>query len=376
MNITVIGGGNIGTSLSCYFKYINPQNRIILYTNHPEKFRKGSYTNIKCNDVEQNISYDLELDCITNNPKEAVWGTDIIYITVPHFAVEGIFFRIAPHIKNGTYIGVLPGGGGCEIFFKKYFGEKAFLFGFQRVPFTAKLVKYGQEVNIKSWKPYSIVGCIDIRLLDEVCRVIEECGLMTKRTENYLNIALTPTNPILHTPRTYELFKDYDRNHVFSSCPKFYVGWSDETSKLLFGIEKELRLLLDAIPDIDTSDISSLREHYESYSVKAMTEKINAIPTFQTVYAPMIKAPGGWIANTDSRLFQEDFPWGLAIFKAYCQLLDVPAPMMDRLLRWYADYMGVEWYVGDKFCGKDLKQTGIPARYGIQTKEELLAVYK
>ena len=49
---------------------------------------------------------------------------------------------------------------------------------------------------------------------------------------------------------------------------------------------------------------------------------------------------------------------------------------MDKVLGWYADYMGLEWYVEGKFCGKDLIQTGIIQNYDIKTKEELLALYK
>ena len=48
---------------------------------------------------------------------------------------------------------------------------------------------------------------------------------------------------------------------------------------------------------------------------------------------------------------------------------------MDRVLMWYSEYMGLEWYVDGKFIGKDLKYTGIIQNYGFKTKEDLLKIY-
>lgn len=373
MNVCIVGGGHIGTALACYIKYFDSNKRVSLYTRRPEKFSKI----LKCNDIEQKRTYNVELDVISNNPLEAAGNADIVFIALPHFAVEQAFMDISHYVNDDAFIGVLPGGGGCEFFFYKYFKSSVSLFGFQRVPFTAKLVEYGKEVNLKSWKPYSVVGTLR-RREEEACRRIELCGLCTRKTDNYLAISLTPTNPILHTSRTYEIFGAYDRAHEFELHSKFYVGWTDKASQILFAMDNELHKLLDAISDIDTSAIRPLSEHYEAPTVKALTDKINSIATFQSVFAPMKPSDSKantFIADTDSRMFTEDFPWGLAIIRSYCEFFNVHAPTMDELLEWYSNYMGLEWYINGKFCGKDLIYTGIPQRYGISTKEELLSFY-
>ena len=374
MKVCIVGGGHIGTTLAAYIKNRDSSKIVSVYTRRPEKFAAI----IKCNDWEQNISYEVSLDLVSNNAELAVKDADIIYIALPHFAVEKAFIDIAPYVKDRACVGVLPGGGGCEFFFHKYFGDAVSLFGFQRVPFTAKLVEYGKETNLKSWKPYSVVGTLKRERLDEVCVKIEECGLKTKQADNYLCIALTPTNPILHTSRTYEIFHRFCREHEFAVHEKFYVGWTDDASRTLFSMDHELHELLDKIDMMDTSTIRPLTEHYEAPSIEAMTAKINGIKTFQSVYAPMKKSPKDnemYIADTESRMFTEDFPWGLIIIRAYCEYFEVEAPTMDKLLMWYSDYMGLEWYVNGKLCGKDLINTGIPQNYGVRTKEELLQCY-
>ena len=374
MNVCIVGGGHIGTTLACYIKHIDKTMRVALYTRRPELFHMA----IKCNDIENELSYEVSLDVISNNPSVAAEKADIVFVALPHFAVEKAFSEIAPYVAEDAYIGVIPGGGGCEFFFEKYFRESNTLFGFQRVPFTAKLVEYGKETNLKSWKKFSVVGTLYKEKIREVCERIELCGLKTRKADNYLSIALTPTNPVLHTARIYEIFSEYDRNHVFNEKHLFYVGWTDMASKILINMDNELHNLLDCIAVIDTTAIRPLYEHYEAPTVRDMTRKINSIPTFQNVYAPLRSIDGrdnAYVADTESRMFAEDFPWGLAIIRSYFDFFGIHAPTMDTVLKWYADYMGYEWYIGDRYIGKDLAITGIPQRYGIATKEELLGYY-
>ena len=371
MKVCIVGGGHIGTTLTCYIKKTHPQYQVCLYTRRPQNF----LDEIKCNDIESNESYIVRPDVISDNPSFSANDADIVFIALPHFAVEKAFSDIAPFVSSNAMIGVIPGGGGREFFFKKYFSDKQTLFGFQRVPFTAKLHEYGKETNLKSWKPFSVVGTLQNGRIDKVCEMIESCGLKTRQATNYLEIALTPTNPILHTSRTFELFGSYKRDHKFKEKSKFYVGWSDKASKTMLSMDMELHCLLDAISGLDTSAIRPLSEHYESPTVEAMTAKINTIATFQSVYAPMKQIEDYYVADTSSRMFTEDFPWGLAVIRSYFDYFDIPAPTMDIVLSWFANYMGLEWYKDGHFIGSDLKKTGVIQNYGISTVKELLSVY-
>ena len=374
MKICIVGGGHIGTSLLCYIKQTHPEFRISLYTRKPHLFAPK----IKCNDVEQGVSYWVEPDTISNDPSIAAKDAILVYIALPHFAVEKAFADIAPFVATDAMIGVLPGGGGCEFFFNKYFTRSQTLFGFQRVPFTAKLVKYGQEVNLKSWKPYSVVATLQQRRLPQALQVIESSGLRTKPATNYLEVALTPTNPILHTSRTHEIFGQHTKNHVYPDKMKFYVGWTDKASETLFNMDCELRTLLHRITEstgLETEAIRPLSEHYESPTIQAMTAKINTIPTFQSVYAPMKAVEGGYVADTNSRMFTEDFPWGLAVIRSYFEIFGLPSPKMDEVLSWYADFMGLNWFIDGKFVGKDLVTTGIIQNHGCKNIQDLENVY-
>ena len=360
MNVCIVGGGHIGTTLTSYIKHAHPEFQVRLFTRRPEDFSEE----LKCNDIEQETSYYVKPDAISNDPGVSAKDADIVFIALPHFAIEKAFSDIAPYVSSEAMVGVIPGGGGCEFIFKKYFSDSHTLFGFQRVPFTAKLQAYGKETNLKSWKPFSVVGTIPGNRVNQVCERIESCGLKTQAAANFLEIALTPTNPILHTSRT------------FDEKQKFYVGWTDAASRTLFAMDGELHHLLDAMSEIDTSAIRPLSEHYESPTIEAMTAKINSIATFQTVYAPMKPVENGYVPDLSSRMFTEDFPWGLAVIRSYFDYFDVPAPTMDKVLGWYAGYMGLDWYKEGRFIGHDLKNTGVIKNYGISTVKELLSIYQ
>ena len=119
MNVCIVGGGHIGTALVCYIKHIYPDYRVTLYTRKPELFAEE----IKCNDIEQQISYYVKPDVISNNAELAAGDADIVFIALPHFAIEKAFEDIAPYVSTNAFIGVLPGGGGCEFIFKYNFRE-------------------------------------------------------------------------------------------------------------------------------------------------------------------------------------------------------------------------------------------------------------
>ena len=93
------------------------------------------------------------------------------------------------------------------------------------------------------------------------------------------------------------------------------------------------------------------------------------------MYAPMKEVDGQYVADHSSRMFTEDFPWGLAVIRSYFEYFNIPSPMMDKVLSWYANYFNLEWFVDGKFCGKDLAHTGVIQKYGIKTNEELIGIY-
>lgn len=372
MIVAILGGGHIGTTMAGYMSHLNKGNEIRLLTSKPQLFDKE----LVVNDIEGGISYKASIDMISDNAEEIVSGADIIFVTHPHFMIDKTLSEIRPYVKSGCMVGIIPGSGGCEFCWKKYYSSDFTLFGFQRVPFTAKYAVYGKETNLKSWKSSVVVASIPNSRNDEVCTVVEDvCGFNCEKAANFLAVTLTPSNPVLHTSRTYDLFGGTDSEHIFSERMYFYKGWTDHASETMLGIDGELHRLFDKLPRIDLSAVKPLTEHYEAPDIPAMTRKINSIPTFQSVFAPLLPTDGGFRADLGSRFFTEDFPYGLCIIKGFCEICGVESPYIDKVLKWYSGYMGLSYYIGDSFSGSDLKNTGIPQNYGINSIEDIYDFY-
>lgn len=372
MIIAVLGGGNIGTTLSGYLSHLERENEVRLYTSKPELFQRDFVVN----DIEKNIRYTADVAMISNNLEEVVSGADVVFITFPHFMLERTLADMRPYVKTGCMVGVLPGSGGCEFIWKKYYDESYTLFGFQRVPFIARMVRRGKETDLKSWKPYVVVASIPGRCNEAVCDMIErECMIPCEKADNYLAITLTPSNPLLHSCRIYDIFKDTDTKTCFPELGMFYKEWTDYASHILFEMDKELHEMLKRFPKLDLSLIRPLAVHYESPTIEAMTRKISSIPSFSNISSPLKKEGEGYVADTASRFFVEDFPYGLCIVRGFCEIGKVEAPYIDRVLKWYGEFMNVQYYEQDEFVGKDLINTGIPQNYGLHTVQDVYDFY-
>ena len=77
MNVCVVGGGHIGTTLSAYIKQSYPEYSVKLMTRRPERFGEA----IKVNDIEGGFSYDVALDAISADPSIAAAQADIVICT-------------------------------------------------------------------------------------------------------------------------------------------------------------------------------------------------------------------------------------------------------------------------------------------------------
>ena len=157
--------------------------------------------------------------------------------------------------------------------------------------------------------------------------------------KNYLAVTLTPSNPILHTSRLYAMFQDYAPGIFYPKNILFYEEWNDASSEVLFACDAELQELCSALP-FPLEEVVSLKQHYESDTVPAMTHKIRSIQAFRGLTSPMCQTEQGWMPDFTSRYFVSDFAYGLKVIRDIMQLFDVPCPMISKVWNWYCSMDG------------------------------------
>lgn len=333
-NIAVIGGGNIGTQFACVCA--SKGYKVNVYSSKPELY-DGTLEVID----EFNRVTVGRLNRVSSVLSEAVKGCNIIFITYPAFQLKSISDQLLPFIDESMKICVLPGTGGAEFAFRDCIKAGATLFGLQRVPTVARLEQYGKRVRCEGLRKELSLASIPSSRADEFAEFMSGLwGIPCVVLPNYLSVTLTPSNPILHTTRLRTLFADYEKGKIYERNPLFYGEWSDASSELLLACDSELQDLLKKMDRLDFQGVRSLKSHYESDTVEAMTKKLRSISSLHNLVSPMKKVDGGWVPDFTSRYFTADFPYGLAIIEELAVVLGCDMPNIKSTMDWYREITG------------------------------------
>ena len=358
MNITVVGGGNVGTQIAAHCA--EKGHSVTVYTSKPQSF--SSHLIVVNENGETIHQGDIKLS--TSDDREAFEGADLIFITMPAYCMEGIAKKILPYAKKGMKIGIVPGTGGGECAFYECILAGAELFGIQRVPSVARLEEYGRVVRATGYRKTLHVAALPNSATENIRAIIESIfDMECEALPNYLNLTLTPSNPILHTTRLRTIFEDYAPGKHYDSLPLFYEEWSDKTSYLLFKCDAEVQAICSAMAEFDLSCVKSLKEHYESDTPEALTKKIRSITGFKGLTTPSVVDGEGYMPDLNSRYFTADFSYGLTIIKQIADIYGIDVPNITSTLEWY-----------NAISINDSEYSF--AEYGIKTREDFEKFYK
>ena len=216
MKITIVGGGNIGTQFAVHCA--EKGHEVIVYTSNPEIY--AGHLNI----VDENgiTTHEGDIRLATNNPEIAFTDSELIMVTMPATMMKSIAEVIYEHSDKKPIIGVVPGNGGNECAFGKCIERGNAFFGIERVPAIARLVKKGKTVRSTGYRDELHVAALPRKNAEMCAQIIE--GIFDKKTTvipSFLNLTMTPSNPILHTTRLKTLFADWQPGRTYHSVPLF-----------------------------------------------------------------------------------------------------------------------------------------------------------
>lgn len=361
MNITIVGAGNMGLALVSYLA-VYKNHSVTLFTD--KKFEK-----LILNDVETQQNMVTTRFKVTNSNK-AFSEADYIFCTWPAFLRKKMINQYGKYIKSGTKIGFVPGYGGIEYSCNELIKKGVIIFGFQRVPYVARAI--GNKAGILSKKSKLFLATIPSTYTDTVVSDIESFfDIPVSALKEYLSITLAPSNPLLHISGLYGAFKDYDARKGYIGKQKFYEQWDDETSKILFQYDKELQSICKALSPIDLKEVVPLPIYYESDSPEKLTQKLKSIESFKVVRVPL----AGNAPDLNSRMFIEDYPYGICIIKDIARMLEIETPIIDMLLSFYTKISGHVYFNSDNSYSTEIYATGVPGIYGLKTKADLIDFY-
>lgn len=296
-----------------------------ILSGHPERWQKT----ITVTDLNGK-QFVAKFNHISSKPEEVVTGQDIILLCLPGYLIEKTLRDIKPFVGTAA-VGTVVSSTGFFFFAHEILGKDAKLFGFQRVPYISRVAEYGKTANLLGYKSS----------LAAVLENIEDCESFRKDLErlfmtpvtllsSFYEVALSNSNPILHTGRLYSMFHGRE-NELFDHNILFYKEWTDEASQLLIDMDAEFFQLLDKL---NVHSLPTLLDYYESTDAASLTRKIQSIPAFQTITSPMKQVEGGWMVDFESRYFTEDFPFGLKWIRELCYKYRLYAPKISEVYSW------------------------------------------
>ena len=370
MNVTILGGGNIGMCLAGEISRIKGYE-VTLYASRPEEFEKK----IRVVDDEKNIVFYSGEFFTTDDLTNAVKDADMILCTLPAFVRASVIKQMEGVIKDSAALGFFPGYGGAEFSCQALIKRGVTVFGLQKVPYVARTKERGKIAGLMSKKKTIFVGAIPLSRTSWVATVLEDMLSMECRPlKNYMAATMLPGNPLLHTSGSFVYLKDYQEGQLFPDQIFYYQTWTDEMSEIICSFSDEMMAVCKALP-VDLTEVQSIQDYYESPTPQKLTKKFHSIPSFVPLTLPMIREKGGYRPDFSSRFFTEDIPYGVCIIKALARLVQIQTPTIDRILDWYTDMTGCRYFEADGTYGKDIAQTAIPQLYGIESAEDLKAFY-
>lgn len=326
MKVCICGGGSLGHVCAGVLSSQDGVN-VNVFTQRPERWSHR----LEVTDLNGKV-YRGDLNTVSNDPAVALASCDIIFLCLPGFAIPNTLNSIKPYVGSAVVGSIVCSTG---FFFAAHdiLGTDCKLFGFQRVPFIARTVEYGQSASLLGYKPQVAIAHENIKEIETFRQLVEQLWLTpTKLLSSHFEVSLTNSNPILHTGRLYSMWKDWN-GEVYDHNILFYKEWTEEASQTIIDMDAEFMKLLSVLP-VSKGAIPSLLEYYESCDAKSLCTKISSIPAFQNITSPMKKLDEGWVPDFGSRYFTEDFPFGLSFIKRLAEEKGISTPVIDKVYSW------------------------------------------
>ena len=200
MKVCICGGGGLGHVCAGVMASQKDVELNIL-SGHPENWQNT----IMVTDLNGK-QYVAKIKRVSSKPEEVIVGQDIILFCLPGYLIEKTLRDIKPYIGNAV-VGTVVSSTGFFFFAHDVLGEKAKLFGFQRVPFISRVVDYGKTANLLGYKSSLAAVLENIENSEDFRKELERLFISpVTLLNNFYEVALSNSNPILHTGRLYTMF--------------------------------------------------------------------------------------------------------------------------------------------------------------------------
>ncbi|RQO61800.1 hypothetical protein DBR47_06620 [Paucibacter sp. KBW04] len=361
LKVSLCGGGRTGHLNAVLFKQ-KPGVQVALLSQNARLLAAHA------DDAEQGLRVWLpdgsalhaRPDIVSDDPALTLHDVDVVIITVPAQLRWELLRRIAPQLPRHkpVFVGAIPGFCGFDWLAEKALADcpNAVIWGMKDVPHTAFDLQAGHSVRMGGAKSLLHMACHARESASQRQQVLACLQRLyeapVQLLENYLEITLTPGNPIMHSSVIYGLIGPYGQYHQralpgplcwWSECPElgayFLERCDEENQRLCRAVEQALGIDLSSVKPLRQEIIEAYGEQIRE--THSMLSVLRSNQAYADIYAPLLAdAQGGYWVDTQSRAFEEDVAFGLATLVEMGRRLALPLPHIEELFAWTSAHMG------------------------------------
>lgn len=324
MRITVIGCGNSGLVHASKLHEKGHEVALLKTSNTNGRFfdiieEEGGF-NVKDDTVQgQGKRFFVKPALITRDVRRAIEFGDVVMVMTTTLQHEFVAQLIAPFVRDGQLIVLVPGYMG-SLLFKKYIHKDVVYSEWETTAYNGRIVD-NEYVRITFYNPRNAISVLPIARTQEVLGVLSDCFDNTRYTRKHiLESAFHNPNMIVH-PIGILL----SASRIEYSNGEFWMyreAFTPSVINVIKAFDKEKNKVLQAFgcDPLDYFEAAKWRNE-EDLSIDAMA-------VFRSFADSSNKGP----STIDHRYLNEDIPMGLGLYISIAKLVGVDTSIQEGIV--------------------------------------------
>ena len=324
MKFTIIGCGNSGLIHAAKLYEKGYEVALLKTSNQNGRFfdiikEEGSY-HVKDDTVQGNgKEFDVHPALITRDVKSAVRFADVIMVMTTTLQHDFVAQLIAPFVKDGQIIVLVPGYMGSLIF-KKYIKKKVVYSEWETTAYNGRIMD-SSYVRITFYNPRNAISVLPVSKTQDVLSILSQCFDNTRYSRKHiLESAFHNPNMIVHPIGIL-----FSASRIEYSNGEFWMYREAFTPSIVnvikaFDIQKNRVLQAFGCEPLDYFEAAKWRNE-EDLSIDAMA-------VFRSFADSSNKGP----SFINHRYLNEDVPMGLGLFVSVAKVIGVDTSIQDGII--------------------------------------------
>jgi len=263
----------------------------------------------------------VSIAMITSDLHAALEDVRYILIAVPAFAHKAYAEKLAPFIRPGQIVFLLPGTFGSLIFWNAFqnagTAEDVIIAETNTLPYATRLTGQGEVLVMSRFNPLK-VGVMPSYKTQSTVKELSRFFAGLEASESVVACGLSSLNPIIHVPGCILNAGriEYAKGEFF-----FYTeGFTDCVVRTTEAVDNERIALLKKFGykwDIVAHGIGS------GEATDDLKKAVAGNPDFARIKGP---------ADVRNRYYSEDIPYGIALWAKLAKHVGVKTPIMDSMV--------------------------------------------